>query len=252
MACAAGRPGTAGPGPQHSWPGLLHHGLRWGKHRVRRPAGRGVWASPKEAQVEGRPVLYVVASGAAPARELPVLISALTEVWDTCVITTPEGSRFFDIAQVAELTGHPVRSSFKDPDAPDVLPPADAFAAAPAPSTPSTSGRPGSVTRWRWGCSTRRPGWACRSSPCPGRTWPWPVIRRSGAASRRCAAAGSGSSSIPGTCPTMIILARPSFRGTDCGPSSRACAPRWGAAGKLRREIRPVRVSVVNPRWPPG
>ena len=82
--------------------------------------------------MEGRPVLYVVASGAAPARELPSLISALTEVWDTCVITTPEGSRFFDIARVAELTGHPVRSSFKDPDAPDVLPPADAFAAAPA------------------------------------------------------------------------------------------------------------------------
>jgi phosphopantothenoylcysteine synthetase/decarboxylase len=82
--------------------------------------------------VKRRPVLYVIASGAAPARELPALISALTDVWDTCVITTPEGSRFFDIARVAELTGHPVRSSFKDPDAPDVLPPADAFAAAPA------------------------------------------------------------------------------------------------------------------------
>jgi phosphopantothenoylcysteine synthetase/decarboxylase len=82
--------------------------------------------------VERRPVLYVVASGAAPARELPVLISALTGGWDTCVITTPEGSRFFDVFGVTELTGHPVRASFKDPDAPDVLPPADAFAAAPA------------------------------------------------------------------------------------------------------------------------
>ena len=79
-----------------------------------------------------RPVLYVIASGAAPARELPTLISALTGDWDTCVITTPEGARFFDIARVTELTGHPVRTSFKDPDAPDVLPPADAFAAAPA------------------------------------------------------------------------------------------------------------------------
>jgi len=82
--------------------------------------------------VELRPVLYVVASGAAPARELPALISALTGDWDTCVITTPEGARFFDSSRVAELTGHPVRTSFKDPDAPDVLPPADAFAAAPA------------------------------------------------------------------------------------------------------------------------
>jgi phosphopantothenoylcysteine synthetase/decarboxylase len=82
--------------------------------------------------VERRPVLYVVASGAAPARELPMLISALTSEWDACVITTPEGSRFFDVSRVTKLTGHPVRTSFKDPDAPDVLPPADAFAAAPA------------------------------------------------------------------------------------------------------------------------
>ena len=79
-----------------------------------------------------RPVLYVVVSGAAPARDLPALISALTGDWDTCVITTPEGARFFDLARITELTGHPVRTSFKDPDAPDVLPPADAFAAAPA------------------------------------------------------------------------------------------------------------------------
>lgn len=82
--------------------------------------------------MERRPVLYVVASGAGPARELPSFVSALAGDWDTCVITTPEGSRFFDISQLTELTGHPVRMSFKDPDAPDVLPPADAFAAAPA------------------------------------------------------------------------------------------------------------------------
>ena len=82
--------------------------------------------------MERRPVLYVVASGAAPARELPTLISGLGDDWDTCVIATPEGARFLDISQVTELTGHPVRTSFKDPDAPDVLPPADAFAAVPA------------------------------------------------------------------------------------------------------------------------
>jgi phosphopantothenoylcysteine synthetase/decarboxylase len=82
--------------------------------------------------VDIRPVLYVVASGAAPARELPALVADLTGQWDTCVITTPEGSRFFDVGRIAEMTGHPVRTSFKDPDAPDVLPPASAFAAAPA------------------------------------------------------------------------------------------------------------------------
>ena len=79
-----------------------------------------------------RPVLYLIASGAAPARELPELVSELTREWDTCVITTPEGSRFFDASQIAEVTGHPVRTSFKDPDAPDILPPASAFAVAPA------------------------------------------------------------------------------------------------------------------------
>ncbi len=79
-----------------------------------------------------RPVLYLIASGAAPASELPALVAELTAEWDICVITTPEGSRFFDTRQIAELTGHPVRASFKDPDAPDILPAADAFAAAPA------------------------------------------------------------------------------------------------------------------------
>jgi hypothetical protein len=82
--------------------------------------------------VERRPVLYVVVSGAAPACDLPVFIPALTGDWDTCVIATPEGSRFLDISQLTALTGHPVRTSFKEPEAPDVLPPADAFAAAPA------------------------------------------------------------------------------------------------------------------------
>jgi phosphopantothenoylcysteine synthetase/decarboxylase len=82
--------------------------------------------------VEGRPVLYVIASGASPARELPELIAALADDWDTCVITTPEGARFFDIDAMAARTGHPVRTTFKDPAAPDVLPPAMAFAAVPA------------------------------------------------------------------------------------------------------------------------
>jgi len=76
--------------------------------------------------------LYLIASGASPARDLPDLLASVADDWDTCVITTPEGARFFDIAEIATMTGHPVRTSFKDPDAPDVLPPAWAFAAVPA------------------------------------------------------------------------------------------------------------------------
>lgn len=87
---------------------------------------------PAQPPAPRRPVLYLIASGAAPARELPEFVASLTSDWDTCLITTPEGSRFFDVAQMEELTSHPVRTSYKDPGTPDVLPPAAAFAAAPA------------------------------------------------------------------------------------------------------------------------
>jgi len=79
-----------------------------------------------------QPELYVVVSGASPVPELAALVADLTSEWDVCVIATPEGARFFDVGQISELTGHPVRTSYKDPDAPDILPPPDAFAAAPA------------------------------------------------------------------------------------------------------------------------
>jgi len=48
------------------------------------------------------------------------------------VIATPDGTKFLDAERLAELTGHPVRSQYKRPDDPDVLPPADAFVVAPA------------------------------------------------------------------------------------------------------------------------
>ena len=49
-----------------------------------------------------------------------------------CVIATPDGTKFLDITQLAELTGHPVRVDYKHPDEPDVLPSPDAFVIAPA------------------------------------------------------------------------------------------------------------------------
>jgi hypothetical protein len=51
-----------------------------------------------------------------------------------CVIATLDGTKFLDVACLAEQTGHPVRSQYKQPDEPDVLPPADAFVVAPATS----------------------------------------------------------------------------------------------------------------------
>jgi phosphopantothenoylcysteine synthetase/decarboxylase len=49
-----------------------------------------------------------------------------------CVIATPDGAKFLDMAHLAELTGHPVRLHYKQPDEPDVLPPANAMIVAPA------------------------------------------------------------------------------------------------------------------------
>src|SRR6266545_5043689 len=81
----------------------------------------------------GRPVLYVVACGGRPAGDLPDFVSRLmTDGWDVCVIATPSAVKFMDTAQLAAMTGHAVRYDYKQPDEPDVLPPPDAIAVAPA------------------------------------------------------------------------------------------------------------------------
>ncbi len=78
-------------------------------------------------------VLYVIACGSPPASDLPRFVSQAQGLgWDVCVIATPSGLKFIDAAALAEQTGHPVRSDYKQPEEPDVLPPADAFVAAPA------------------------------------------------------------------------------------------------------------------------
>lgn len=80
-----------------------------------------------------KPALYLIACGAPPAADLPPFVaSAVSEGWDVCVVATPDATKFLDTTQLAELTGHPVRSQYKQPDAPDILPPADAFVIAPA------------------------------------------------------------------------------------------------------------------------
>jgi len=78
-------------------------------------------------------VLYVIACGGRPAGQLADFVRfAQSEGWDVCVIATPDGTKFLDAGQLAELTGHPVRMYYKDPDEPDVLPPPNAFVIASA------------------------------------------------------------------------------------------------------------------------
>jgi phosphopantothenoylcysteine synthetase/decarboxylase len=80
-----------------------------------------------------KPVLYLICCAAPPAREVAKLVTlAHEQSWEVCVLTTPSGRRFVTDADLEELTGHPVRSEYKDPGEPDVLPPPDAIIVAPA------------------------------------------------------------------------------------------------------------------------
>lgn len=78
-------------------------------------------------------VLYIIACGGRPARDLPTFVQrAQAAGWDVCVVGTPSAIKFLDVSRLEELTGHPVRSEYRRPDEPDVLPPPDALVVAPA------------------------------------------------------------------------------------------------------------------------
>jgi phosphopantothenoylcysteine synthetase/decarboxylase len=79
------------------------------------------------------PVLYLIACGSRPAADLPEFISyAQQQDWQVCVIATPSALKFIDVPRVRDLTGHPVRYEYKQPDEPDVLPAPHAYLVAPA------------------------------------------------------------------------------------------------------------------------
>lgn len=78
-------------------------------------------------------VLYIIACGSPAAHRVGVLVGlAQRDGWDVCVVTSPDGRKFVDVPALAAQTGHPVRSTFKSPGDPDVLPDADAIVVAPA------------------------------------------------------------------------------------------------------------------------
>ncbi len=78
-------------------------------------------------------VLYGVVCAAEPALSVRGLIEAAAD-YDLCLIATPTAARWLrdDLDELSALTGHPVRSTYKLPEEPDVLPPADAMLVAPA------------------------------------------------------------------------------------------------------------------------
>ncbi|MGH3852293.1 MAG: flavoprotein [Pseudonocardiaceae bacterium] len=73
-------------------------------------------------------VLYVITCATPAARDIGTLVSlAQASGWTVCVIATPSALRFIDKPSLEAQTGYPVRSEYKQPGTPDVLPPADAM-----------------------------------------------------------------------------------------------------------------------------
>jgi phosphopantothenoylcysteine synthetase/decarboxylase len=78
-------------------------------------------------------ILYVIACGSPAARNVHLLVAlAQAAGWEVCVVATPDGRKFVDDSALAAQTGHPVRSAFKNPGDPDVLPDPHAMIVAPA------------------------------------------------------------------------------------------------------------------------
>jgi hypothetical protein len=98
------------------------------------------------------PVLYVVGCAAPPVLKIRTLItSAIDRGWDTCVVLTTTADRWLADSRepLIELTGHPIRTNYKLPGQPDVLPPADAMLVAPATSN--------TINKWAAGISDTLP-----------------------------------------------------------------------------------------------
>jgi phosphopantothenoylcysteine decarboxylase len=79
------------------------------------------------------PVLYHVVCAAEPAVDAAAFVrQAQQRDWDVCLIATPAAARWLDLPALETATGHPVRTGYKLPGEPDVLPPPDAIAVVPA------------------------------------------------------------------------------------------------------------------------
>jgi phosphopantothenoylcysteine synthetase/decarboxylase len=80
-----------------------------------------------------RRVLYLVVCAAPPARSIGELVELMQRLtWTVCVIATPQAAGWIDVEALARQTSYPVRSNYKHPDDPDVLPLANAIAVVPA------------------------------------------------------------------------------------------------------------------------
>ena len=78
-------------------------------------------------------VLYVISGGSPAAQHVPELVQRAQRLrWEVCVVASPQGRKFLNAPRLERMTGYPIRSEYKHPEEPDVLPPADVVVAFPA------------------------------------------------------------------------------------------------------------------------
>ncbi|MFF1321364.1 MULTISPECIES: flavoprotein [Streptomyces] len=80
-------------------------------------------------------VLYLFGSAAPPVFDVATVVrDAQALGWEVCLGLTPTAARWLapQLAELEQLTGHPVRSEYKLPGEQDVWPKADVIAMAPA------------------------------------------------------------------------------------------------------------------------
>lgn len=95
-------------------------------------------------------VLYHIICGSPLASTAGTLIDLAQQAgWQVCAVVTPDGRKFIDAPALAAQTGHPVRSFYKYPGEPDLLPQPDAMVVAPA--TVNT------ITKWALGIADTLP-----------------------------------------------------------------------------------------------
>jgi|SRR4249919_430790 len=100
------------------------------------------------------PVLYLLGSAAPPVLDMAkVITQAQDRGWDVLLGLTPTAADWLrdDLAALEELTGHPVKSRYRRPGEPDVLPPADVILLAPATLNSINSLALGITTSWAIG-----------------------------------------------------------------------------------------------------
>lgn len=127
-----------------------------------------------ERDITAKSVLYIITCATDAASQVHNVVKVAQEAnWDVCVILTPNATRFVDVSLLTQLTGHPVRSQYKRPEDPDVIPRPDAIIVFPATFN--------TINKWALGISdTLALGLLCEFTGLKKPILAVPVVRKGG------------------------------------------------------------------------